>query len=170
MAAGQSIHHHSSHRFQNEKDKYSRDIRLGEHDIEAISDNERTFRAEQIIKHPNFNEQTYDSDIALIKLQQPVTYTDYIIPLCLPSELRADELLKAETRGFVTGWGNTEEAGDYSRYLRRVRLTIASMQDCGRSHIDIITNNMFCADGGRKADERDACQGDSGGPFVTKAS
>ncbi|XP_041477083.1 uncharacterized protein LOC121425150 [Lytechinus variegatus] len=144
------------------------EIRLGEHDIESISDNERTFRAEQIIKHPNFNEQTYDSDIALIKLQQPVTYTDYIIPLCLPSELRAEELLKAGTRGFVTGWGNTEEAGDYSRYLRRVRLTIASMQDCGRSHIDIITNNMFCADGGRKADERDACQGDSGGPFVTK--
>nr|XP_054752666.1 uncharacterized protein LOC129258410 [Lytechinus pictus] len=144
------------------------EIRLGEHDIESISNNERTFRAEQIIKHPNFNEQTYDSDIALIKLQQPVTYTDYIIPLCLPSELRAEELLKAGTRGFVTGWGNTEEAGDYSRYLRRVRLTIASMQDCGRSHIDIITNNMFCADGGRKADERDACQGDSGGPFVTK--
>lgn len=44
------------------------------------------------------------------------------------------------------------------------------MQDCGRSHIDIITNNMFCADGGRKADERDACQGDSGGPFVTKVT
>lgn len=44
--------------------------------------------------------------------------------VCLPSELRAEELLKAETRGFVTGWGNTEEAGDYSRYLRRVRFII----------------------------------------------
>ena len=41
--------------------------------------------------------------------------------VCLPSQLRAEELLQEGLRGFVTGWGNTEEGGDYSRYLRRVR-------------------------------------------------
>ncbi|XP_071488620.1 uncharacterized protein [Diadema antillarum] len=147
------------------------EIRLGEHDTQTIDGYERTFRAEQIIKHPNYNEQTYDSDIALIKLQQPVTYTDHIIPLCLPSELRAEELLQSGLRGFVTGWGHTAEdrqGEDYSRFLRKVRLAFVSQQECGNRHSDIITNNMFCADGGNKPDSRDACHGDSGGPFVTK--
>ena len=30
--------------------------------------------------HSGYDKVTFDSDIALLKLSQPVTYTDYIVP------------------------------------------------------------------------------------------
>ena len=55
-------------------------IRLGEHDVDVDDGTEVTIQAETIIKHPNFDPVTFDSDIALVKLRQPITYADFILP------------------------------------------------------------------------------------------
>ncbi|XP_072032084.1 uncharacterized protein [Amphiura filiformis] len=149
------------------------EVRLGEYDTKRDDGTEVYLRVETVIMNPNFDVPTFDSDIALIKLRQPVTYTDYIVPVCLPSEMRAQEVVRAGKKGFVTGWGNTAREGvQYSRYLRKVLLTIADQQDCGTAHYEVITSNMFCAEANTGASnrERDACQGDSGGPFVIRDS
>ncbi|XP_072017073.1 ovochymase-like [Amphiura filiformis] len=119
------------------------------------------------IINPDFDKATYDSDIALLKLKQPVTYTEYISPLCLPNEIQAQALIRAGKKGFVTGWGDIVDQGDYSRDLKRVRLSIIAQEDCGNAHAHnnhVITSTMFCAE----ANGRDACRGDSGGPFAIK--
>lgn len=38
-----------------------------------------------IIRHRNFDSNTYNHDIALLKLRKPVTFSKTINPVCLPS-------------------------------------------------------------------------------------
>jgi len=45
----------------------------------------------------------YDSDIALIKLRTPLTFNDYVQPVCLPSTP-----IPVGTNCVVTGWGDTK--------------------------------------------------------------
>ena len=39
----------------------------------------------QIIQHPNFNRTIVDHDIALLKLDSPVTFNGAVRPICLPT-------------------------------------------------------------------------------------
>lgn len=148
------------------------EVRLGEHNITATESYEVTMQIAEMIPHPNYDQPTYDSDILLLRLQQPVVYSDYIIPICIPSELRGERLIQPGKRGYAAGWGRTEHsetAADFSDVLRRARLSITDHQRCGEQHTHVITNNMFCAIGGnRRNGVRDSCSGDSGGPFIVK--
>merc|ERR1712110_72783 len=58
---------------------------LGEHNI-ADSDFNRVDVAE-IINHPNYNPQTTDNDYAILRLANPVTFTNEVSPACLPADL-----------------------------------------------------------------------------------
>ena len=40
---------------------------------------------QRIIKHPFFNDFTFDYDIALLQLDRPVEYSATIRPICLPA-------------------------------------------------------------------------------------
>eukprot|EP00058_Branchiostoma_floridae_P028489 XP_002613980.1 hypothetical protein BRAFLDRAFT_118458 [Branchiostoma floridae] len=124
---------------------------------------------EEIIVHPNFNGETYESDIALLKLSGPeVTFTEHILPICLPEVLDARRLVRSGQIGTVTGWGAMEDGGPYSTTLMRVSLPVVSLQRCRRAHpqfAEDISQNMFCA--GRASGGRDTCKGDSGGPFAS---
>lgn len=39
----------------------------------------------QIVQHPNFNRTTVNHDIALLKLDSPVSFTAAVRPVCLPT-------------------------------------------------------------------------------------
>ena len=41
-----------------------------------------------MIKHPLFNHTAFEADIALIRLDKRATMTDYVRPVCLPTERR----------------------------------------------------------------------------------
>lgn len=53
----------------------------------------------------------WDYDIAMMKLQDPVDYTNDISPICLPPN--GINLATIGTKGYVTGWGDTQ--GFYSK-------------------------------------------------------
>ena len=78
---------------------------------------------EKIITHPKYVHETYDYDLALIKLQSPLTYNNRVGPVCLPKfEFAVD------TECYVKGWGHTEYGGNVSQVLlgtsgRRLWLT-----------------------------------------------
>lgn len=59
---------------------------LGDHDQTTTTDAPAKMRAvSNIIRHKNFDPDSYNHDIALLKLKKPVEYTKNIRPVCLSS-------------------------------------------------------------------------------------
>lgn len=57
---------------------------LGDHDKTTTSDAPAKMRAVSlIIRHRNFEADSYNHDIALLKLKKPVEFTSNIAPICL---------------------------------------------------------------------------------------
>ncbi|KAM6892530.1 vitamin K-dependent protein C, partial [Xenentodon cancila] len=125
---------------------------------------EQLIKIQEVIIHPHFHSFTFDSDIALLYLAQPVIRGPTAVPACLPNIHLSKYLLRDENRGVVTGWGATQYLGRSSRFLRKVTLPVVSNQACESTTEQVITDNMFCA--GYLEASMDACSGDSGGPFV----
>jgi len=63
-------------------------------------------KASKFFEYPHYDEASTDSDIALIKLENPVKITDEIRPICLPDTHAPDN-----TMCYVTGWGETKGDG-----------------------------------------------------------
>lgn len=49
------------------------------------------------------------ADVALVELQVPVTFTKYILPVCLPDP---SVIFKSGMNCWVTGWGSPSEQGE----------------------------------------------------------
>ncbi|XP_028326994.1 serine protease hepsin isoform X3 [Gouania willdenowi] len=102
-------------------------------------------------------------DIAVLALTQPLTFNEYIQPVCLPAY--GQRLIDGQM-GTVTGWGNVDYYGHLSDVLQEANVPIISDAVCNAPdyYDNQITTSMFCA--GFEKGGTDACQGDSGGPFV----
>ncbi|KAJ8402921.1 hypothetical protein AAFF_G00362350 [Aldrovandia affinis] len=152
-------------------------VRLGKHIRAKFErDTEKIVAIDEIIVHPKYNwKENLNRDIALLHLRRPITFTDGIHPICLPTKKIAKGLMFAGFKGRVTGWGNLYETWSSSSHslpavLQQIHLPIVEQATCRASTSIRITDNMFCA--GFKPEDSisgDACEGDSGGPFVMKS-
>jgi len=134
---------------------------LGDHDQFITSETQAIMRAvSAIIRHRNFDSNTYNHDIALLKLRKPVTFTKTIKPVCLPTE--NDD--PAGKTGIAVGWGRTSEGGALPGIVQHVNVPILTLAQCRsmKYRSSRITANMICAGKGKT----DSCQGDSGGPLL----
>lgn len=118
----------------------------------------------EIIEHENYDNNTADNDIALLKLDKPLQFSKVIEPVKLPSP-EEDFTGQLVT---VSGWGETESSLK-SEELLYVYQRIVDRKICEEQLIkaDAFTEGMDCVtthDGER----RSACKGDSGGPIVLK--
>lgn len=108
--------------------------------------------AEQIVEHP-------DLDVALIKLNKPVTERT-------PIKVNNNPNIAIGTQTDAIGWGRLAEGGSTTNILQEVTLPIVDAQKCVDLYGSAKFNKekMLCAgiDNGGK----DACQGDSGGPLI----
>lgn len=121
----------------------------------------------KVLVHPNYNQSSSDSDLALLKLYRPVKLGRHVVPICLPAQNSTFGRTLATIRhSTVSGWGRLAQFGARARILQRLELPRVPLQEC-RLHTKLnITRNMLCA--GFKAGGRDSCEGDSGGPLVTR--
>ncbi|KAL9700343.1 hypothetical protein quinque_003784 [Culex quinquefasciatus] len=153
-------------------------IRLGEydsqqdpecsyHDEEDCADSVRDVLVSSYYVHEDyFQENGADyNDLALIRLMQPVEYTSFIQPICLPT---TEDLKNLDVEGLkmtVAGWGQTENK-TASRYKMYLEVPSWNNDRCGEAfssvNVDIIETQL-CA-GGVKG--QDSCRGDSGGPLM----
>jgi len=146
------------------------EVRLGEHESGTKEDEEtsQSFRATQLMPHKQFNRQSFENDMAMIKLDRKAQYTDWVQPICLPtSAISARDL--TGTRGWVAGWGATRENGRASSILKEVQVPLITNTACKSAYDGTpaqINTNVFCA--GAKQGGRDSCQGDSGGPYMVE--
>ncbi|KAK8756989.1 hypothetical protein V5799_000309 [Amblyomma americanum] len=138
-------------------------IRLGAHNIQEPSVNVRDVEVSRIRQHPDFQKDTFMNDIAVLRLKRPVTFNEYIRPVCLPE--RPEETYFGKT-AVATGWGTQKFGGPYSEILREVKLIVWNNTDCNQRFAQPITEVFLCA--GAKKREGDACQGDSGGPLMVQ--
>ena len=113
---------------------------------------------EEITIHPDWNDSTFDSDVAVWRLQSSTSGIALAELATGDGEVGADLL--------ATGWGHTTQGGTSPIDLQAVEVPLVSMTNCNdaNSYSGLITNNMICA--GTDAGGIDSCQGDSGGPLT----
>ncbi|XP_063868852.1 uncharacterized protein LOC135104952 isoform X2 [Scylla paramamosain] len=145
-------------------------VRLGDHNIFSTSDDfiskPKTYRVSHITPHPDFKAHGFYNDVAVLKLAEDVEFTEYILPVCLPSDeyrRRPLDHLVGHTPS-VIGWGSTHYGGQESAVLREAKLPVWKNSDCNDAYFQPITEIFLCA--GYVEGGRDACQGDSGGPLL----
>ncbi|XP_012860542.1 coagulation factor X [Echinops telfairi] len=141
-------------------------VRVGARDIEKEEGSEMAHEVEMIIKHNRFVKETYDFDIAIIRLKTPIKFQMNVAPACLPEKDWAESVLMTQNSGFISGFGRTRENGRPSTILKMLEVPYVDRNKCKLSSSFPITQNMFCA--GYDVKQLDACQGDSGGPHVTQ--
>ncbi|KAL0132021.1 hypothetical protein PUN28_000055 [Cardiocondyla obscurior] len=136
-------------------------VRLGEYDF-TTSEETRSldFMVSEIRIHRDFKLNTYEHDIAIIKIHRPTTFNSYIWPICLPPVQQSFENKNA----IVTGWGTQYYGGPASTVLLETAVPVWPQERCVRSFTQLIPNTTLCA--GAYEGGRDACQGDSGGPLL----
>lgn len=118
-------------------------------------------KVRKIISHPNYNMMTYDYDIALLELSEPLVFSNTIQPICLPA---ASHVFPAGMSCWVTGWGAMREGGRKAQVLQKASVKIINDSVCNTVTEGQVTSRMLCS--GFLAGGVDACQGDSGGPLA----
>ncbi|XP_020853717.1 trypsin-like [Phascolarctos cinereus] len=135
-------------------------VRLGEHNIEVVEGSEQFINSAKTIRHPNYNSNSLNNDIMLIKLEKAATLNSAVSTVSLPQACAA-----SGTSCLISGWGNTVSSGaDYPDLLQCLVAPVLSDSSCSSAYPGQITSNMICV--GYLEGGKDSCQGDSGGPVV----
>ncbi|XP_057338091.1 CLIP domain-containing serine protease HP8-like [Microplitis mediator] len=148
-------------------------IRLGEHNSETNPDCENGYCADpvqdfkpiQMLVHKRYNTPHFKNDIALIRLDRPVVYNGFVMPICMP----AGDLLKKNLTGGIAetaGWGIFDiDHPKSSIVLQTIKLPILETYMCVRSFKNQaqIDDMQLCVGG---TVGKDSCTGDSGGPLM----
>lgn len=138
------------------------EVILGVHNLSE--DEGRRFTVDQIIEHENYDNQTLDSDIALLHLSEASSQNS----IELVAQGDPDGLTAPFTNATMIGWGTTDPfVYRYPEELRQVSVPIVP----GRVGLKIygaenFTINMLAA--GLRQGEKDTCSGDSGGPLMVR--
>lgn len=146
--------------------KYRREelfVRLGEYDFKRYDEtNARDFKVAEIREHEDYDKQSYENDIAILKLSRPTLFTSYIWPICMPP---LGETWKGYS-GVITGWGSQFFGGPDSHTLMEVTVPIWPQNECENSFVHRIAPSVLCA--GSREGGKDSCQGDSGSPLMVQ--
>jgi prostatin (serine protease 8) len=77
-------------------------VLTGAHDLLSVESSRLAHSVSDLILHEDFNLDTFDSDVALIRLTSPVTWSPAVSPVCLPPP---DYEVPPGTQCIITGWG-----------------------------------------------------------------
>jgi len=136
-------------------------VKLGEYDFDKEGETgDQTFSVQSMKNHENYNDVSYENDIAIIKLDRPATLSKSVWPICLPP---ASERF-TNRRAFVIGWGTIYFGGPVSSTLQEVNVRVWEPSQCAKNYATLdrkVLDTMLCAG----ETNRDSCQGDSGGPL-----
>ncbi|KAJ8932957.1 hypothetical protein NQ314_014336 [Rhamnusium bicolor] len=118
----------------------------------------------RIFQHAQFNIDTYDYDIAVLKLASALILGANVAKINMVPPTGA---IRNGDVAVATGWGRLTNDGVIPTQLQVVSLPTITTQGCQTfygSGLGGVTDRMFCA--GYPAGGKDTCQGDSGGPLV----
>ena len=141
---------------------------LADHNLNFTDPQEYEVQASKVYIHPKYvigdAVSPGDYDIALIKLSEPLNYTDYVQPVCVATK---EDIFNENDTCFLTGWGNNKNTPEYHRspVLKEARIDLVSLEKCNSntSYKGEVSNRFICA--GLSQGGLDGCYGDSGGPY-----
>nr|XP_016927098.2 spaetzle-processing enzyme-like [Drosophila suzukii] len=156
-----------------------RRVRLGEHDTSSNPDciilmsgkkicapPHLEIKVELAIKHEHYVaiEGKHYNDIALLRLQFPVRYTEQILPICI---FPSDNLSNPSFDNYnlqIAGWGSSNMQNS-SSILLYANIQGRNPDECSRSYsfLGINKETQICAGGQNR---KDTCKGDSGSPLM----
>ncbi|KAL4240880.1 Enteropeptidase [Mactra antiquata] len=126
------------------------EVITGKHNKTATEETETTYKIEHIVMHGLFNKTNLIHDIALLVLQEDITYSEFVGPVCLPAKT-----MSYQQPCYSIGWGNTKGTGD-DDVLRQVEPTPVSPIYCYmylKNKSPILARRNFC----RGSQTADAC-------------
>nr|XP_055035145.1 enteropeptidase isoform X1 [Misgurnus anguillicaudatus] len=138
---------------------------LGLHAQFNTEDSDKQYRTiDQIIMNKHYNRRTKESDIALMHLETPAIFTDYVQPICLPE---LSTIFEEGEKCFIAGWGRRSETDTIANVLQQAVVPLVNRTQCQQWMPEYnITEQMICA--GYPEGGVDTCKGDSGGPLMCK--
>ncbi|XP_050721592.1 proclotting enzyme-like [Eriocheir sinensis] len=144
------------------------EVGLGKHGVSVLDEaRAQWFMTTNFIVHPEYDANNIQNDAALVILSNPITFTPYVRPACLPHD---DPNLDGVTVT-ATGWGTLKYGGDLATVLQKVELRVWSNRECQTAWRGAFNDPSFtllasqlCASNPGK----DTCSGDSGGPLQIK--
>ncbi|XP_069940385.1 trypsin-1 [Cherax quadricarinatus] len=137
----------------------------GEQELHQVDGDEQVQHISFIIEHPFYDPITYENDIAILRLEEPLVYTQWVNQIELP---QPDTNFTAEECR-ASGWGRTSEGGMNSGTLMYVKVPVLTDYHCRQDYThDEIMDSVLCA--GFEEGGKGTCNGDSGGPLACGAS
>lgn len=138
---------------------------VGDHDYTIGADSAFTalYPVEQWIVHENYNGETENNDIALLKTSSDIMYSRGVAPICLPFIYATQTFENVAVE--VAGFGSTSFGGPTSQFLRKISITVYPNIYC-INYYDEVDVNKLCTYGQGK----DTCQYDSGNGVVYRGS
>ncbi|NPC45937.1 serine protease [Corallococcus exiguus] len=130
---------------------------IGRHDLSTTRG--RALRIVAVTSPVGFDSQSFQNDVALLRLAAPVTEF-------APVRLAEPDLVLEEGQALTTlGWGRAHEGHASTPVLREVAVQVAPRAACATRYRGKypITPGMLCVSAPGTAD---ACPGDSGGPLL----
>ncbi|WP_437658898.1 serine protease [Sorangium sp. So ce1182] len=132
-------------------------IVAGERNLDVSEPTEQVRSVANIFVHPSYDAGTGRNDIAIVRMNSPVTFGASVQPIEMP-----DGRYDATYTAAITGWGETE-TGDYPSVLLKADLPIVDQATCA-SVMGPVLPTMICA--GYANGIKGGCSGDSGGPLT----
>lgn len=114
--------------------------------------------AQRVCEPANFEPQSADYNIAIIKLKEPFELDDHIQPACLP-----EKLLSPEDQAYIVGFAWNEQLN----FTDRLQVFPVSKHECQSNESDKVV--CFRSGFPKRPDLGNGCPGDSGGPVFSLA-
>jgi hypothetical protein len=156
------------------KGEFNEPIPASEMDVIVGANNPRNpsqgkkYFVSDVIVHELYDLQTYNNDIAVLRLTEPVNYTN-AVPIKLISE--KDSIAGATDPGvmsWIIGYGITKvNPPVYPSTLQKLKLPLVTNEQASEVWPEIPETDMMA---GYLTGNKDACIGDSGGPLVVPVS
>ncbi|TDH13028.1 hypothetical protein EPR50_G00052910 [Perca flavescens] len=160
----------AAHCFEDNDKAEKLEVILGRTFRKQNSTSEQIFKVEKYWIHEKFDNETFDNDIALLKLKTDIGIcainSPEVLPACLPER---GLVLPDWTECEISGYGKDSEfSAEYSERVKRGYVRLWPKERCVPNVLSgrTVTPNMLCAGDTRGLD--DACKGDSGGPLVCR--
>ncbi|NXC15057.1 TMPS2 protease, partial [Corythaeola cristata] len=113
------------------------------------------YRVQQIISHPDYDTDSKDYDVALMKLQTALSFTDTVQPVCLPNP---GMMFQPNQECWISGWGAEYQGGKTSSTLNYVMVPLIENSVCNSVYVysGMVLPTMVCA--GYLGGGIDSCQ------------